>query len=101
MKYICIKSNILIHKIIFLYNFIQVKLALNGWAGEDLSELTPEQLEGIKWDPGVIEVYPRLKEFEALCELKKVKFPIEHIQERKSCLSKTAVIESFGVEYLT
>jgi hypothetical protein len=39
-----------------------VRLALECWgSGEAAQRLTNEQLEAIKWDEGVIELYPALK----------------------------------------
>jgi chromosome segregation ATPase len=43
----------------------KVKLALECWGGGPVAQsLREDELEAIKWDEGVIELYPQLKEFE-------------------------------------
>ena len=78
-----------------------VQLALQMWGGENVNiELTPDQLEDIKFDEGVIRIYPRMKAFEKVCDDARIKFPVDHLIAHQTELSEEAVTYAFGPDFL-
>ena len=77
-----------------------VKIALTAWSGANVSHISEAQLESARLDDGVGRVYPRLKAFEAVCDAAKIRFPVDHIQQSKTELSRQAVLEAFGPDFV-
>jgi len=80
----------------------KVRLALECWgSGEAAQRLTNEQLEAIKWDEGVIELYPALKEFEVTCERARIPFPVDAILAGHTELPEPALTAAYGPDFVT
>jgi hypothetical protein len=77
-----------------------VKLALDIWGGKDASHLKESDLDAIRMDPGVLEIYPQMKAFEAVCDKYKIGFPVDHILAGKTELSEEAVARAFGPDFV-
>ena len=57
-------------------------------------------MEEIRFDEGVIRVYPRLKEFEKVCDTVLIRFPIDHLMTQRTELSAEAVMYAFGSDFV-
>ena len=68
----------------------KVQQALDMWSGKNLN-LSSNDIESIQWDEGVMRIYPKFKEFEKVCSMVHIKFPIDHILASKTELSMEAV----------
>ena len=75
-----------------------VHLALAHWAGK-AANITPEQTQQTQLCPGVITVYPKVKQLEEICNRVKVKLPLDHVMEGKTRLDNTSLIAWHGPEF--
>jgi hypothetical protein len=76
-----------------------VKVALDLWGGAP-HQYTEEQVNEVKTDEGVGRIFPLLKEFERVCDLAQVRFPMEHLRGRRKELTQEAVTYAFGPEFV-
>ena len=51
------------------------------WGGMPVNQLSEAELENVRTDEGVEELFPVLKRFEEVCDKAKIKFPQDHIQQ--------------------
>ena len=77
-----------------------VRTALSFWSGSPTQSLDDKETEEIKNCPGVLYVYPRLKQLEEICIKYGIKYPLDHIVKGKENLSQEALIESFGSNFV-
>jgi hypothetical protein len=79
----------------------KVKVALACWGGSSAAQqLSEAELESVRTDPGVIELFPKLKEFESVCDRAKIRFPVDHIEAGWTELSEDAVTYAFGPDFV-
>ena len=76
-----------------------VLVALNCWGGTG-SNIPEADLEAARSDDGVARVYPRLKEFEKVCDAAGIHFPVDHVVARKTQLSVQHVLNTFGPDFV-
>lgn len=48
----------------------------------------------------VARIYPRLKQFERVCDAARIRFPVDHVISRKTQLSVQHVLTTFGPDFV-
>ena len=76
---------------------MQVRLAMDHWSGRAIHTSRANQIVDCN---SVMNVYPRMKELEFICDSADMKVPLDHIEAKKSELSKEAVRIAFGEAFL-
>ena len=76
---------------------MQVQLAMDHWSGRAIHTSRANQIVDCS---SVVNVYPRMKNLESICDSVGIKVPLDHIETKKSELSTEATRMAFGEVFL-
>ena len=68
--------------------------------GLNVNHLSTSELDEIKNDEGVKEVFSAMKAFEAICDRAKIKFPVDHLEKGWTELNEEAITYAFGPDFV-
>ena len=77
-----------------------VKIALACRSGASVESFRAEEIDAVKTDEGVREIYPRMVAFERICYEAKIQFPLTELMTGESCLLENAEHDGWGSQGL-